>query len=171
MVGLKPKNSIVIYAAEAGSKALDGLFTPILANSLQQKGRSINQIMMSVRSEVYAKSSGQQTPGEYNQLFEELILGEPAGVILTPQVAIAPTPMPRPAQITRILNKENSRNDYYQLSKDVIKNDAPLSSGSGSPLPDALSTTLFWYFSGKADKHSLDPEDKGASFFITSLLS
>jgi uncharacterized caspase-like protein len=58
VVGLKPKNSIVIYAAEAGSKALDGLFTPILANSLQQKGRSINQIMMSVRSEVYAKSSG-----------------------------------------------------------------------------------------------------------------
>jgi len=49
VVGLKPKNSIVIYAAEAGSKALDGLFTPILANSLQQKGRSINQIMMSVR--------------------------------------------------------------------------------------------------------------------------
>jgi len=74
VVGLKPKNSIVIYAAEAGSKALDGLFTPILANSLQQKGRSINQIMMSVRSEVYAKSSGQQTPGEYNQLFEELFL-------------------------------------------------------------------------------------------------
>jgi TPR repeat protein len=74
VVGMKPKNSIVIYAAEAGSKALDGLFTPILASSLQQKGRSINQIMMSVRSEVYAKSSGQQTPGEYNQLFEELIL-------------------------------------------------------------------------------------------------
>ncbi len=76
VVGIKPKNSIVIYAAEAGSKALDGLFTPILASSLQQKGRSINQIMMSVRSEVYAKSSGQQTPGEYNQLFEELFLGD-----------------------------------------------------------------------------------------------
>jgi hypothetical protein len=76
VVGIKPKNSIVIYAAEAGSKALDGLFTPILASSLQQKGRSINQIMMTVRSEVYAKSSGQQTPGECNQLFEELFLGE-----------------------------------------------------------------------------------------------
>jgi TPR repeat protein len=76
VVGMKPKNSMVIYAAEAGSKALDGLFTPILASSLLQKGRSINQIMMSVRSEVYAKSSGQQTPGEYNQLFEELFLGE-----------------------------------------------------------------------------------------------
>jgi formylglycine-generating enzyme required for sulfatase activity len=96
VVGLKPKNSIVIYAAEAGSKALDGLFTPILASSLQQKGRSINQIMMSVRSEVYAKSSGQQTPGEYNQLFEELILGEPAGGDLSAEKIFAPTPAPTP---------------------------------------------------------------------------
>ena len=92
VVGIKPKNSIVIYAAEAGSKALDGLFTPILANSLQQKGRSINQIMMSVRSEVYAKSSGQQTPGEYNQLFEELIFGESAGGDLTPDAVSISTP-------------------------------------------------------------------------------
>ncbi len=76
VVGLKPKNSIVIYAAEAGSKALDGLFTPILASALQEKGKTIDQVMKRVRSEVYAKSSGQQTPGEYNQLFEELILGE-----------------------------------------------------------------------------------------------
>jgi formylglycine-generating enzyme required for sulfatase activity len=96
VVGLKPKNSIVIYAAEAGSKALDGLFTPILASSLQQKGRSINQIMMSVRSEVYAKSSGQQTPGEYNQLFEELFLMEPVGEDLTPEAIYAPTPTPTP---------------------------------------------------------------------------
>ena len=96
VVGLKPKNSIVIYAAEAGSKALDGLFTPILANSLQQKGRTINQIMISVRSEVYAKSSGQQTPGEYNQLFEELILGEAEGGDLSVDKIFAATPAPTP---------------------------------------------------------------------------
>jgi formylglycine-generating enzyme required for sulfatase activity len=96
VVGMKPKNSIVIYAAEAGSKALDGLFTPILASSLQQKGRSINQIMMSVRSEVYAKSSGQQTPGEYNQLFEELFLGEPAGDNLSAEKIFAAKPSPTP---------------------------------------------------------------------------
>jgi hypothetical protein len=94
VVGMKPKNSMVIYAAEAGSKALDGLFTPILASSLQQKGRSINQIMMSVRSEVYAKSSGQQTPGEYNQLFEELFLGELPGDYLAPERVFAANPAP-----------------------------------------------------------------------------
>ena len=96
VVGMKPKNSMVIYAAEAGSKALDGLFTPILASSLQQKGRSINQIMMSVRSEVYAKSSGQQTPGEYNQLFEELFLGELAGDDLAPEKVFATKSAPTP---------------------------------------------------------------------------
>jgi formylglycine-generating enzyme required for sulfatase activity len=94
VVGMKPKNSIVIYAAEAGSKALDGLFTPILAVALQQKGRTIDQVMKSVRSEVYAKSSGQQTPGEYNQLFEELILGEPTGGDLTPETVFAAKPAP-----------------------------------------------------------------------------
>jgi hypothetical protein len=92
VVGMKPKNSIVIYAAEAGSKALDGLFTPILAVALQQKGRTIDQVMKSVRSEVYAKSSGQQTPGEYNQLFEELILSEPAGENLMPEAIFAEKP-------------------------------------------------------------------------------
>jgi Tfp pilus assembly protein PilF len=96
VVGMKPKNSIVIYAAEAGSKALDGLFTPILAVALQQKGRTIDQVMKSVRSEVYAKSSGQQTPGEYNQLFEELFLGEPAGDNLAPEKVFATKPAPTP---------------------------------------------------------------------------
>jgi formylglycine-generating enzyme required for sulfatase activity len=96
VVGMKPKNSIVIYAAEAGSKALDGLFTPILAVALQQKGRTIDQVMKSVRSEVYAKSSGQQTPGEYNQLFEELFLGESAGEDLSAEKVFAATPAQTP---------------------------------------------------------------------------
>ena len=108
VVGMKPKNSIVIYAAEAGSKALDGLFTPILAVALQQKGRTIDQVMKSVRSEVYAKSSGQQTPGEYNQLFEELILGEPAGGNLAAGkiFAATPAPTPHPAIIPEVEGKE-----------------------------------------------------------------
>ena len=96
VVGMKPKNSIVIYAAEAGSKALDGLFTPILAVALQQKGRTIDQVMKSVRSEVYAKSSGLQTPGEYNQLFEELFLGESAGDDLAPEKIFTAKPAPTP---------------------------------------------------------------------------
>jgi TPR repeat protein len=108
VVGMKPKNSIVIYAAEAGSKALDGLFTPILAVALQQKGRTIDQVMKSVRSEVYAKSGGQQTPGEYNQLFEELVLGGLLGGEMTPEAIFSATPSPTPhsAIIPEITGKD-----------------------------------------------------------------
>ena len=130
VVGIKPKNSIVIYAAEAGSKALDGLFTPILAMALQQKGRTIDQVMKSVRSEVYAKSSGQQTPGEYNQLFEELFLAAEAGdTVHSPQesyIKSIPVILKSPEQIEeehlkRITSLANAsdkdfRNGNYHIS-------------------------------------------------------
>jgi TPR repeat protein len=75
VVGRKPKNSVIIYAAEAGNEAFDGLFTPILAENLQEHSdKSLNQIMQKVRAEVFERSKGAQTPGEYNQLFEELFL-------------------------------------------------------------------------------------------------
>lgn len=74
VVDLKPRNSIVIFSAEAGSIAKDGLFTPILAEELTSPGKTIDQIMKNVRREVYTRSQGQQTPGEYNQLFEDLFL-------------------------------------------------------------------------------------------------
>lgn len=123
VVGIKPKNSIVIYAAEAGSKALDGLFTPILAVALQQKGRTIDQVMKSVRSEVYAKSSGQQTPGEYNQLFEELFLGEPAGGDLSTEI-FAPTHAPTPAPLTKdemVLVEGGTLPDASELAGKTVK--------------------------------------------------
>jgi TPR repeat protein len=75
VVGRKPKNSVIIFAAEAGNEALDGLFTPIFAKNLQQHGdKSLNQIMQKVRAEVFERSNGAQTPGEYNQLFDDVYL-------------------------------------------------------------------------------------------------
>ena len=102
VIGAKPKNSIVIYAAEAGSVAVDGLFTPIFAAALESKGRTIDQVMKAVRGEVYARSNGQQTPGEYNQLFEELFLGEAGGDNTAAQAIFAPKPLPAtPPQSTK----------------------------------------------------------------------
>jgi hypothetical protein len=74
VVAAKPKNSIIIYAAEAGNKAQDGLFTPALAKALAVPGRPISEVMTEVRREVYERSGGLQTPGEYNQLFQQVIL-------------------------------------------------------------------------------------------------
>jgi len=77
VVARKPKNSIIIYAAEAGSAATDGLFTPILSKILASAGNAdISEIMKQVRKEVHLQSNGAQTPGEYNQLFERLSLLE-----------------------------------------------------------------------------------------------
>jgi TPR repeat protein len=74
VVGRKPKNSIVIFSAEAGSKAIDGLFTPAFVSALKIKNISIEKVMKLVRNEVNKKSNGLQIPGEYNQLFEEIYL-------------------------------------------------------------------------------------------------
>jgi uncharacterized caspase-like protein len=75
IIAQKPRNSIIIYAAEAGSKAFDGLFTPALAKALTFPERPISELMTEVRREVYEKSGGSQTPGEYSQLFEQIFLG------------------------------------------------------------------------------------------------
>jgi len=74
VVGIKPKNSIIVYSAEAGTVAQDGLFTPTLAKFIQEKNISFSDILLKVRNEVNLKSSGQQTPGEYNQLFNNIYL-------------------------------------------------------------------------------------------------
>lgn len=78
VVEQKP-NIIVIFSAQAGRIAKDGLFTPILANAIQTPGRTIEQIMKTVRTEVYQKSGRTQTPVEYNQLFEDFFLWDGRG--------------------------------------------------------------------------------------------
>jgi hypothetical protein len=74
VVQTKPKNSLIVYAAEPGSKAEDGLFTPSLAGVITSPGKSLSQIFKEVRKQVYQKSGGNQTPGEYDQLFEDVFL-------------------------------------------------------------------------------------------------
>ena len=73
-VQAKPRNSVVVYAAEAGHKADDGLFTPILAEALSTPGRTLAAVLTDVRRRVYEKSGGSQTPGEYNQLLDPVVL-------------------------------------------------------------------------------------------------
>lgn len=82
VVGAKPKNSIIVYSAEAGSVAQDGLFTPTLTKLITQRGKSLQQILMQVRSGVNQASNGAQLTGEYNQLFSDIYLnGEQETVV------------------------------------------------------------------------------------------
>jgi hypothetical protein len=88
VVARKPKNSIIVYAAEADNKAMDGLFTPVLARAIASSGeKDISDVMKLVRKEVFDLSGGVQTPGEYTQLFEPVFLN---GSNQTTQLAAAP---------------------------------------------------------------------------------
>jgi len=93
VVAAKPKNSIIIYAAEAGNKAQDGLFTPTLAKALAVPGRPISEVMTDVRREVYERSGGSQTPGEYNQLFEQVSLADQAAGSAASRFALPAPPV------------------------------------------------------------------------------
>lgn len=73
-VSRKPKNSIIIYSAEAGETALDGVYTPALTKRITEKGKSIEEVLKEVRNDVLRATAGQQFPGEYRQLVSDVYL-------------------------------------------------------------------------------------------------
>ena len=102
---IKPKNSIIVYSAEAGKKAQDGVFTPILTQKLLQK-KSLVSILTEVRREVNKATGGQQLPKNDDGLLDDVYLagysgaslGEPEPVIV-PEPAPAPEPEPAPKAV------------------------------------------------------------------------
>lgn len=73
-VSRKPKNSIIVYSAEAGETALDGVYTPALIKRITEKGKSIEEVLKEVRNDVLRATAGQQLPGEYRQLVSDVYL-------------------------------------------------------------------------------------------------
>jgi hypothetical protein len=60
----KPRNSVVVYAAQAGHKADDGLFTPILAEALSAPGRTLAAVLTRGRGDrqLFAAGTGSWFP-------------------------------------------------------------------------------------------------------------
>jgi uncharacterized caspase-like protein len=85
----QPKNTLIVYAAESGKKAEDGLFTPVLARTLAVPGLSLSRLLQQVRGEVHKLSNGQQTPGAYDQTFDEVFLNSGG---LSQSENVSPTP-------------------------------------------------------------------------------
>lgn len=73
-VSRKPKNSIIVYSAEAGETAQDGVYTPALTKRITEKGKSIEEVLKEVRNDVLRATAGQQLPGEYRQLVSDVYL-------------------------------------------------------------------------------------------------
>lgn len=77
-VSRKPKNSIIVYSAEAGETALDGVYTPALIKRITEKGASLTRVLMKVRNDVFLQTQEKQLPGEYGQLLAPIYLaGKP----------------------------------------------------------------------------------------------
>jgi hypothetical protein len=148
VVAQKPKNSIIIYAAEAGNKAQDGLFTPTLAKALAVSGRPISEVMTDVRREVYEKSGGAQTPGEYNQLFDKISLsGDPSAMNTAERAGEV-----RPASVVNPTEGELRRiNAELAALKSALVNNAP----SG---PASQTVSDVWLFPD-SDRRVLAPQE------------
>lgn len=71
---VKPKNSIIVYSAEAGCTAQDGVFTPAFTKEITHKGMSLQAVLINVRKEVQRLTDGEQTPGEYSQMTDIVYL-------------------------------------------------------------------------------------------------
>ena len=98
----RPKNSIIIYSAQAGKVAQDGVFTPILTKKLLEQ-KELGTVLRDVRREVNQKTQGVQSPGEYNELMDSVYL---AGFAQQSPVQTQPvTPLPAPVA------KENTSKD------------------------------------------------------------
>ena len=73
MVKVRPKNSVIVYSAEAGKTAQDGIFTPILTKRILEN-KELIAVLRDVRNEVDKATNGEQTLGQYDQLKNEVFL-------------------------------------------------------------------------------------------------
>lgn len=85
---VKPKNSIIVYSAEAGCTAQDGIFTPVLTKEITRKDVSLQAVLINVRKEVQRLTDGAQTPGEYSQMTDIVYLAGKSA-------AAKPLPLPQ----------------------------------------------------------------------------
>jgi len=76
----KPANSIIVYSAQAGSVARDGVFTPSLLRHMDQPV-SFTEVLQRVQRDVQEATGRTQRPGAYTELLAPLFLaGKETGV-------------------------------------------------------------------------------------------
>lgn len=156
---VKPKNSIIVYSAEAGNKARDGVFTPILTKKILEQ-KSLHSILLDVRREVSKATGGMQIPKNDDGLFDEIYLaghsGSPAPVaaVSAPEPVRAPEPKPvvistdQAGDDVAILAALNS-GDLCFASKELFRF-AQTKAGTSFPIYGGLQNTWETKVYGKA---------------------
>jgi uncharacterized caspase-like protein len=88
--------TFVAYSTQPGNVALDGRgrnspFTGALAKSVREPGRNLTAVMIEVRKEVLAATSGKQVPWDHSALTGDFYF-QPAAIPATLPKAVAPVP-------------------------------------------------------------------------------
>lgn len=126
---VKPKNSIIVYSAEAGNKARDGVFTPILTKKILEQ-KSLHSILLDVRREVSKATGGAQIPKNDDGLFDDIYLAGHSSAsaslaaVSVPEPVRAPEPASSPEFVPETFSKtfspeswanEWANNDEYAM--------------------------------------------------------
>ena len=111
IVTTKPKNSIIVFSAESGKVAQDGVFTPILTEKLLEP-KTFTEILMDVRREVLKRTNMEQNPEETGRLTENIYL---AGSTIDTSQKIE-------KKVTEI-NTNTIGIDYATLGKNAYENE------------------------------------------------
>ncbi|MDE5580497.1 MAG: caspase family protein [Treponemataceae bacterium] len=77
-VKLKSKNSIIIYSAQAGHTAQDGIFTPVFTEKITEKGKSLSDVITETSDSVAQLTMNEQVPAVYGRLMSIYLAGENA---------------------------------------------------------------------------------------------
>lgn len=77
-VKLKSKNSIIIYSAQAGHEAQDGIFTPVFTEKITEKGKSLSDVITETSDSVAQLTMNEQVPAVYGRLMSIYLAGETA---------------------------------------------------------------------------------------------
>ena len=69
-----PPNTLIVFAADGGEVARDGLFTPALLRYIEEPGIEITDMLRRVRRDVLEASGGKQRTANYDQLVTDVYL-------------------------------------------------------------------------------------------------
>ncbi len=69
-----PVNTVIVYSAESGQTAQDGIFTPTLLEHIETPGMRFTDVLQQTRRAVWEKTGGKQKPGSYDMLFDPIYL-------------------------------------------------------------------------------------------------
>ncbi len=120
ITGQAPQGVIVVYSAQAGATAQDGVFTPALIKLLNQP-KSFNEVLQDVAQEVSRRTNGAQRPFSYADLTIAPLYLAGRTPLAPPIDPVAPPPVTVPETRTPVSATVNTgRLAQVQLQREKL---------------------------------------------------